>query len=97
MKPNLNKLDRFVFSLVVMDVKKLTWLFIGLICAEQFISYSIEKLTTGTGFIHGFDTVFIFSLVACYFYYLFKLGDLMAGIITGKYEVTYKDKQGGEA
>jgi len=96
MKVKLNKIDRWVLSLVAMDVKKLTWLFMGLFIAEQICSYSIERAITGQGFQHWFDLVFTWSLTVTYFYYLSKLGDLLLGILSGEMPVHVSKILGGK-
>jgi hypothetical protein len=96
MKVKLNKIDRWVLSLVAMDVKKLTALFIGLFIAEQLLSYSLEIAIAGQGFFHWFDLVFTWSLIVAYFHYLSKLGDLLLGILSGEMPVHVSKILGGK-
>ncbi|WP_434927192.1 hypothetical protein [Shewanella sp. HL-SH2] len=83
MKVKLSKIDRWVISLVAMDVKKLTWLFFGIFISEQILSYSLEVAIAGNGFFHWFDLIFSWLLIVTYFHYLSVLGDLLLGILSG--------------
>ncbi len=66
-----------LFVLCSFNIKKMTWLFIGLLFAEQAISMSVEKLATGGYFQHWFDSLFLFFISAAYIYYTNAMGEFL--------------------
>ena len=81
MKITLNrKLNRHkakIFALCSFNIKNLTFLFFGLLFAEQLISASIEYMIWGETFKHWVDTVAFLVIANAYFYYSNELGEFL--------------------
>jgi len=67
----LRRLKIMLFVLCSFNIKKMTWLFIGLLFAEQAI------IATGGYFQHWFDSLFLFFISAAYIYYTNAMGEFL--------------------
>jgi hypothetical protein len=84
MNIKLGKFKGKLFVLCGLNIKKMTWLFIGIWLAEQGASIAIEFLFFGENFPHAFDSYFTLALVSAYFYYTNALGEFLLELAVTK-------------
>ena len=66
-----------LFALCNFNIKNMTYLFFGLLLAQQLLSASIEYFIWGYTFKHWGDAIFFTLLASAYFYYSNALGEFL--------------------
>ncbi|CAH7363495.1 hypothetical protein VCRA2110O2_30134 [Vibrio crassostreae] len=78
---NLSKLEsRFekkLFLLCDFSVKRMFWLFFGVLLLEQFASHSLELLIWGEKFVHALDPIFSFLILGQFVRYANRMGEFL--------------------
>lgn len=76
----IGKAKAFVFTLCACSTRNLTFMFFGVVVAQQLISASIEFLLFGEAFPHWIDSAFFITASCSYLYFLYELGDFLLDI-----------------